>query len=153
MKKLTILISIITVCFAAQNVIAHCEIPCGIYDDGMRIKLIREHIATIEKSMIMIAELDNGAEKNTNQIVRWITNKEYHANELQAIVAQYFMTQRIKPIVTYDDIHNRKELKKLTLLHSLLVAAMKSKQSIELKHIKTMRDIVDSFENIYFESK
>jgi nickel superoxide dismutase len=28
-----------------------CEIPCGIYDDEMRINMIAEHITTIEKSV------------------------------------------------------------------------------------------------------
>ena len=32
---------------------AHCEIPCGIYGDSVRIALIYEHITTVEKSMKM----------------------------------------------------------------------------------------------------
>ena len=28
---------------------AHCEIPCGIYDDQLRLQLMREHVMTIEK--------------------------------------------------------------------------------------------------------
>jgi nickel superoxide dismutase len=32
-----------------NNAAAHCEIPCGIYDDEMRINMVLEHIATIEK--------------------------------------------------------------------------------------------------------
>ena len=36
---------------------AHCEIPCGIYGDKMRIHMLKEHITTIEKSMKQIAEL------------------------------------------------------------------------------------------------
>ena len=30
---------------------SHCEIPCGIYDDEMRVRMIAEHVTTIEKSM------------------------------------------------------------------------------------------------------
>ena len=30
-------------------------------------------------------------------MVRWITNKEAHANRIQETVYQYFMTQRVKP--------------------------------------------------------
>ena len=34
-----------------KDVLAHCEIPCGIYDDQTRVQLIHEHIGTIEKAM------------------------------------------------------------------------------------------------------
>lgn len=134
---------------AAGHAYSHCEIPCGIYDDEMRIALIREHIDTIEKSMKMIEHLKSEEELNYNQIVRWINNKELHADELQHIVSQYFMTQRIKPAEAGGD-QSSDELKKLALLHSLLVAAMKSKQEVNLDHISRMRDIVDRFEKLYF---
>ncbi|PLX11209.1 MAG: superoxide dismutase, partial [Marinilabiliales bacterium] len=41
----------------SKKTFAHCEIPCGIYEDTIRIELIKEHIITIEKSMKMIHEL------------------------------------------------------------------------------------------------
>ena len=87
------------ICFAVLvgTVFAHCEIPCGIYDDQARINMILEHITTIEKSMKQIQSLEKEKNINFNQIVRWIMNKEQHATEIQTMVAQYFMTQRIKP--------------------------------------------------------
>jgi nickel superoxide dismutase len=36
---------------------AHCEIPCGIYDDHARIHMILEHVTTIEKSMNQITAI------------------------------------------------------------------------------------------------
>ena len=75
----------------------HCEIPCGIYDDEMRIKMMAEHITTLEKSMKEIMALSKAPAINYNQIVRWVMNKETHATEFQGIVTQYFMTQRIRP--------------------------------------------------------
>ena len=59
MKKL-IMISAMCVLLLIPAVAAfsHCEIPCGIYDDGMRIKMLREHIATIEKSIKTIQTLE-----------------------------------------------------------------------------------------------
>ena len=128
---------------------SHCEIPCGIYDDGMRIKLIREHIDTIEKSMNMIKKLTGQQEKNYNQIVRWINNKEAHAEELQHIVYQYFMTQRINPVGEEDEEYGR-YIEEVTLLHQLLIGAMRSKQTLELDHIANMRKLVDRFEKAYF---
>ena len=43
--------------FTGTTAFAHCEIPCGIYDDEMRIKMLAEHVTTIEKSMAQIQEL------------------------------------------------------------------------------------------------
>ncbi|MFC1833090.1 superoxide dismutase [Ni] [Thermodesulfobacteriota bacterium] len=32
-----------TLLFVAGNAFAHCEIPCGIYDDEVRMSLIEDH--------------------------------------------------------------------------------------------------------------
>lgn len=130
-----------TLLFVAGNVFAHCEIPCGIYDDEVRMSLIEEHAATIEKSMNQIVELEKGG--NANQLVRWVTNKETHANELQHIVTQYFMTQRIKfDTPDYD--------KKLAALHEMLVYAMKCKQTTEVKNVEMLRQAAEKFHKLYF---
>jgi len=71
--------------FTAAYAAAHCEIPCGIYDDEMRVKMIAEHITTIEKSMNQIV-MRGQKPGDCNQRMRWVMNKEDHANELQHIV-------------------------------------------------------------------
>jgi nickel superoxide dismutase len=109
----------------------------------MRINLIAEHITTIEKSMKQITGLADQKPKNHNQISRWVMNKEHHANELQHIVAQYFMTQRIKS-------DTKKYSEKLISLHKLLVYAMKCKQTTDLSHIATLRSILKEFQDLYF---
>ncbi len=129
--------------FAASYAAAHCEIPCGIYDDEMRINMIAEHITTIEKSMNQIMKLEGQRPKNGNQLIRWVINKEHHADKLQHIVTQYFMTQRIKL-----DAKNYSE--KLTLLHKMLVCAMKCKQTTDLSHITTLRSLLKEFQDLYF---
>lgn len=123
---------------------AHCEIPCGIYDDQMRIQIIEEHITTIEKSMNQIVELSGKTPLDYNQLVRWITNKENHASELQQVVTQYFMTQRIKPgAKDYE--------KKLTVLQKMLLAAMKCKQTTDRTHVNELRSLTKEFEGLYLE--
>ena len=139
----------LVLCLGANGAAAHCEIPCGIYDDGMRIKLIREHIDTIEKSMAMIRALSAETPVNYNQLVRWIDNKETHASELQHIVAQYFMTQRVKPVDAPGPAQDA-YVEQVTVLHRLLISAMKSKQTVEEGHIADMRALVDRFEQLYF---
>lgn len=51
---------------------AHCQIPCGIYDDRARIVLMEEHVTTIEKSMNEITTLSADTPQNINQLVRWV---------------------------------------------------------------------------------
>ncbi len=129
---------------------AHCEIPCGIYGDSVRIALLYEHITTIEKSMTQIIELSKAETPDYNQLVRWVTNKEEHAVKIQEIVSQYFLHQRVKPTSADDDVAYRKYVKQLELLHHISVFAMKSKQTTDLSIIDTLRDKVHSFEHIYF---
>jgi len=132
--------------FTASPLAAHCEIPCGIYDDQMRIALIAEHIQTIEKSMSQIKELELHPSKNYNQIVRWVVNKEHHADEIQKIVSQYFLTQRIRP-----DAKNY--VQNVTLLHKMLVSAMKCKQTMDPAHPSQLRALLDEFSKSYFNPK
>jgi len=127
---------------------AHCEIPCGIYNDKLRIDLLLEHTATIEKSMTQITELSAAGGKNYNQLIRWVVNKEEHANQFQHIVTQYFMTQRIK--MPEDSSAKEAYLNQLSLLHEMLILAMKSKQTTDIEYCNKMRQAIDSFSTAYF---
>jgi nickel superoxide dismutase len=122
---------------------AHCEVPCGIYDDEMRINMIGEHINTIEKAMSQVTALQGNAPVDYNQVTRWIMTKEAHANELQKIVTQYFMTQRIPP-------GDKDYMKKMSLLHKMLVAAMKCKQTTDLAYTKELSSLLKEFHHVYF---
>ena len=122
---------------------AHCEVPCGIYGDETRVLTIEEHIQTIEKAMIQISELGKANPVNTNQMVRWVVTKETHAEKIQHIVSQYFMTQRVKP-------GQENTAAQLDVLHQMLVAAMKCKQTTDLKQTAELRRLLKAFEMLYF---
>ena len=141
----------------AVRVFSHCEIPCGIYDDEMRIKMIAEHIDTIEKSMNQIVHLSGEVAgldpQDLNQMVRWIQNKEKHADELSHIVTQYFMTQRVKPVGKEDSKAYEDYVNKITLLHQMMFYTMKSKQTIDLANVQKLRSLLDGFKTAYFGSE
>jgi len=151
--QITIFITVAILILAGKKSQAHCEIPCGIYHDQLRIELLKEHIQTIEKSMLMIAELQQANEMDYNQLVRWIDNKEEHANKIQEIVTQYFMTQRIKPADPADKENYDKYIREITLLHELLIYSMKAKQSINLDVIYSLTEKTELFEKSYFSDK
>lgn len=140
----------ITVCFCGVRAFAHCEIPCGIYDDKARVALMLEHCRTIEKSMREIKTLEVGKPINENQLVRWIMNKEAHADKLQVIVCQYFMTQRVKAVPPEDEKAYDRYVKQITLLHQTLVAAMKCKQTTDTANVDKLRGLIKQFETSYF---
>ena len=133
--------------------IAHCEIPCGIYGDMMRIALLQEDIATVEKSMEQVLELSKDPSANANQLVRWVNNKEEHCNKIQHTVTQYFMTQRIKPVPSSDAEAYKAYLAKLAALHGMLIHAMKAKQTTDPSHIASLRGLVDEFAELYFNKE
>ena len=150
MKKFTNSLSLSAlIIFTAHLAFAHCEVPCGIYDDEARIALVQEHAGTIEKSMQQIAKLSNQGEKNYNQLIRWIRNKEDHADKIQHIASQYFLTQRIKSTEPGSDKHE-KYVRELEHLHQIIVHAMKCKQTTDLAHVNKLRTHLDKFAASYF---
>lgn len=129
----------------------HCEVPCGIYGDSLRISLLYEHVATIEKGMTQINEISASDSPNYNQLVRWVMNKEHHAEEIQDIISQYFLHQRIKlPAGDASSKDRAMYTDKLANLHTILVNAMKAKQTTDAAYVKNLRKAIHDFEHAYF---
>ncbi|MCK5085928.1 MAG: hypothetical protein KAQ90_00335, partial [Melioribacteraceae bacterium] len=103
-----------------------------------------------EKSMKLIDQLSGETNPNYNQIVRWVMNKEEHAEKIQEIVSQYFLHQRIKITDPADEAAYNKYSLQLALLHQLSVYSMKTKQTTDLKFIEKLRETINDFEKIYF---
>lgn len=144
-KALAILLSTLALPAAAWS---HCQIPCGIYDDAMRIQTLNEHITTIDKSMTQIVDLAADENKNYNHIVRWVNNKEHHANHFMEIVTGYYMAQRLKPTDKESADYADYQVK-LELLHRMLVEAMKCKQTTNKAHVGNLRQLVKEFDAAY----
>jgi len=155
MKKIQHLVLVCLLSFAGFNshsVYAHCEIPCGIYEDSLRIAIIKEHVTTIEKSMKKIAEISSQESPDYNQLVRWVNNKEEHANKIQEIVSQYFLHQRVKIIDPSKKDAYKRYQNQLIALHQIAFYAMKSKQSIDLNMVSKLTASISSFEHLYFNN-
>ena len=143
------LLAVAVIGATAWRAYCHCQIPCGIYDDDARLAAIAEHVRTIEKSMQKIGELGAAKKPNYNQLVRWVGNKEHHADQIIQIVTQYFMIQRIKPADPTDKKAHGEYVRKLTLLHRMLVAAMKAKQTTDLQYTKKLDRLLHEFMDAY----
>jgi len=151
MKKTLLILSLTTFSILLTNTAsAHCEVPCGIYNDELRIELIKEHIQTIEKAMNQINEIQSSDSINYNQLVRWINTKEKHAELIQEIADQYFLTQRVKFAEPSDKEKYAGYINQLTYLHQLIVYSMKAKQSTDLVQINNLSNAIEKFEIAYF---
>ena len=147
-----IAIAIIIAAFGLNNIHAHCQVPCGIYDDAVRIIQLREHVTTIEKSMNKIEQLtsDESSSQNMNQLIRWINTKEEHATFIQSIIADYFLAQRIKP-KKKDEAGRQQYVDQTLLLQQIIVAAMKSKQTVDKSDPRSVSTLLNQFVDLYFD--
>lgn len=126
---------------------AHCEVPCGIYADQARFERMLEDTATMEKAMGQINELAAKSDgQSANQLVRWVNTKEEHATNTQHVIAQYFMTQRLKPEM--DGY-----VEKLVLAHAVMRAAMKCKQTTDVKNAAALKAAILAFHKAYAAKK
>lgn len=126
---------------------AHCQIPCGIYDDHARVQSMLEDTATVEKALRSIAELSSKTDaQSQNQMVRWVMNKETHAQNVISTISDYFLTQRVKP--EQEDYSER-----LIKHHAVIVAAMKVKQNADLSYAVSLREKIEALLHYYPEHK
>lgn len=126
-----------------ENANAHCQIPCGIYDDYARVESMLEDAATIKKSMRMINELSGKTDAGSrNQTVRWVMNKEEHAEKIITTISSYFLTQRVKS--SQEDYKER-----LAKHHAVIVSAMKAKQNTREKYVKILIEDIESLAPYY----
>ena len=79
-------------------------------------------------------------------------SKEEHATRIQHTIAQYFLTQRVKPAPAggpvYDDY-----VTKLVRHHQVMVAAMKTKQSVDIERVEQLWAAIKAIEGYYPGSK
>jgi nickel superoxide dismutase len=110
---------------------AHCQVPCGIYDDPARIVQMHEDAATIAKAIAQMNELAGKDDALSHQqFVRWANTKEEHASRIIDTVSTYFLTQKLKPVAPEAEGYDA-YLKKLADHHAVMVAAMKAKQNAD----------------------
>ena len=125
--------------------LTHCQIPCGIYDDSARVEAMLEDAATVEKATAMIAELAGKTDaQSQNQMVRWVVNKEQHAQKIISTISDYFLTQRVKP-------GQKDYAERLAKHHAVIVAAMKAKQNADSEHAKTLKSSIEALRGYYPE--
>ena len=130
-----------------QSMQAHCQVPCGIYDDYARVQSMLEDTATVEKAATMIAQLAGKSDaQSLNQIVRWVNNKESHAQKVISTISDYFLTQRVNS--SQSDYVER-----LKRHHAVIVAAMAAKQNADASFAGKLKKSIEALSEYYPEHK
>ena len=137
-----LVLSVMSIVFS-QQLHAHCQIPCGIYDDHARVQSMLEDAATVEKATRLISDLSGKLDpQSQNQLVRWIMNKEKHAQNIISTICDYFLTQRVKP----DHKDYTEWLKRH---HAVIIAAMKAKQNSDIKYAIDLKESIEVLYSYY----
>ena len=145
MKLLHISFILIATLFISTPLRAHCQVPCGIYGDKLKFSELEQHIETIIKAGAQIRSISSKGSlsaQEQQQIVRWTTNKEDHAQKIIDEVANYFLAQRIALEADHYE-------EKIELLHHIIVYAMKSKQSTESEPNQILSTKLSTFKELY----
>ena len=122
-----------------DNVSAHCDIPCKIYDP------VSAQLAAL--SVIRFADLIeelNG--ENPAQLVRLVREKEIHAEkvkqEIRVIWGDYFKAPQIEK---YPDVHE--------LAHKIMMAGSACKQHTSRDKGVELLNLVNQFAEYFWSSK
>lgn len=145
MKGIGIIIAAFIIYMGGEALYAHCQIPCGIYDDHARVMMMLEDAATIDKSIDEMGKLaGKGDIQSQNQMVRWVVNKEKHAENIISSISDYFLTQRVKQ--SQEDYEKR-----LVEHHRVIVSSMKVKQEAKKKNVDELKKNIEALVKYYPE--
>ena len=150
--KLLIIKFFILIMIVNSTLFGHCQVPCGIYDDVARIRQVQEDFRTIEKAMSQIINLNSkSSAQDKNQLVRWIKTKEEHANNIQKILTDYFLVQRIKSNENHNSVEYKNYIDQISTIHQILVVSMKCKQTVAVNYVGEGEKIIEKFIDVYFD--
>ena len=115
---------------ASAAVRHHCQVPCGIFDDPVRVEMLKEDAATVRKAMVQINDLAAAGDAlSLNQATRWVNTKEDHAKNIITTVSEYMLCQRVKKELFETDAEYQQAL---VSHHALMQAAVKTKQVVDV---------------------
>ena len=133
----------LTLCLLGSYSFGHCQLPCGIYDDASRVHQMLEDALTIDKAINQIIELNDKTDaQSAQQLVRWVNNKEIHADKIITTISNYFLTQRVKP--SAEDY-----LLRLSEHHQVILLSMKVKQKADAKVAEDLMEAVEALSKYY----
>ena len=128
--------------FKIEEVNAHCDIPCKIYDPAV----VQVAPLSVVRILDIISELDESSKANQSELARLTIEKENQArivkDEIRIIWGDYFKDPQIE---MYPNIHS--------LAHSIMMAGSKCKQSIDRQNGLDLVELVNEFTEAFWGTK
>lgn len=130
--------------FVIEEVQAHCDIPCGIYDPATAL------IACLTVIRMTDLILDHKDEETSlawhNEVSRYIAEKERHAelvkHEVRIIWGDFFKAPQFEK---YPELHE--------LTHSIMLLASKARQEVNREAGLELLEKLNRFAEIFWEVK
>lgn len=137
--KLLLTLKLFTLALLLPNsATAHCQVPCGIFDDHARVHAMLEDAVTVAKACKLMAELEGKTDaQSVQQFIRWTNEKETHAQKIIKTTSDYFLAQRVK--TSMEDYNDR-----LLAHHAVMIAAMKAKQNADVKFAEALTKAIEA---------
>ena len=125
---------------------AHCDVPCGIYDPTPA----QIDALTVVRMMDLMAALSEGDEKSRlnfhNSMSRYVAVKEQHAekakHEIRVIWGDFIKAPHIEKYPELPD-----------LVHQIMQAGSKSRQSADRKDGLALVESINQFAEIFWSIK
>ena len=147
--KLNTLIEKIDRLVHVDEVSAHCDIPCKIYDPSTA----QIAALTVLRMVDLIEEAERNADADgrrgsqyRNSLVRFVTTKEEYGirckDEIRIIWGDYFKTPQFE---RYPEIHD--------LTHKIMQLASAAKQNVDRNKALALVEAVNRFAEIFWASK
>lgn len=112
--------------FCQAQLMAHCQMPCGIYHDEMVFDQIDQFVETSVKAISVMQDNPFSTVQDRNAFVRWVIQKDKGADEIAQVITTYFLQQKIKP-------GEEDTTKRVLSAHQLLFYLVQIKQTVDLK--------------------
>ena len=125
---------------------AHCDVPCGIYDPTPA----QIDALTVVRMMDLMAALSEGDDKSNpnfyNSLSRYVSVKEEHAekakHEIRVIWGDFIKAPHVEKYPELPD-----------LVHKIMQAGSKSRQSADREHGLALVDAINQFAEIFWSIK
>lgn len=129
--------------------LAHCDIPCGIYEPVVA-KIAARTVARMTDQILELETPEHGdreaAIAYSNMISRRISVKEQHAEtckrELETLWSDFFKPEHLEK---FPDLHDK--------FWKAIKAASSCKQEVSKTHADELLEAVDGIAKLFYEAK
>ncbi|MBT5934826.1 superoxide dismutase, Ni [Sulfurimonas sp.] len=132
--------------FKLDEVKAHCDVPCGIYDTNRAIVAALSVVRMVDLINARMETEDAASAQGQNDIARYINTKEEEAavckEEIRIIWGDF-----IKPVHVLDnpDIH--------TMVHNIMMLGGAAKQHVSREKAMDLLAAVNDFSELFWKLK